>query len=400
MKKFTRKLAGSCLFAGALVLAAGSMAPAHAASELLLGYLSASTGPFVSLSRSNSIAVDMAVEEINAKGGINGKKLRVIRFDTSGKPAQAVLGLRKLANDDKVLAIIGPFSSGEAGQVFPAAERLGVVTMPMASSAPKLAAPFAYAFRNTMNEGILFSSLLKTIKQKGLAAKTGTVAYATDDRISKIMGTRVLPGLMKKFGIDVTGEVTFKLRAFDFSAQVSKMNQNPSDLVAVGAPPEAAINLVKEMRRQGHKGRIIAGSTINDPDLPEKMGAAGNGTMIPSAYYAGLDERTKAFDRNFRARAKKAGLERIRSSQFDAQSYSIVLFFANALKTANISGDPARLAEERTAIRDALKAMKDYPALEGAITFNAEGDALKPVYILEMKDGGWTLIDTHQPPKS
>ena len=56
----------------------------------------------------------MAVDEINAAGGVNGKKIRIISFDTAGKPDQAVVGVRKLAEDDKVLAIIGPFSSSEA----------------------------------------------------------------------------------------------------------------------------------------------------------------------------------------------------------------------------------------------------------------------------------------------
>src|ERR1700674_4551651 len=117
--------------------------------ELLLGYLPSGAGPFATLSRTNEIAAQMAVDEINAAGGVNGKKLKIIPFDTAGKPDQAVVGLRKLAEDDKVLAIIGPFSSGECRVVFPAGERSGIVMMSMASSAPKLAEPFTYALRNT-----------------------------------------------------------------------------------------------------------------------------------------------------------------------------------------------------------------------------------------------------------
>ena len=98
----------------------------------------------------------MAVDEINAAGGIGGKKLKIVSFDTAGKPDQAVVGLRKLAEDDKVMAIIGPFSSGECRVVFPAGERAGIVTMSMASSAPKLAEPFTYGLRNTSDEGYMF----------------------------------------------------------------------------------------------------------------------------------------------------------------------------------------------------------------------------------------------------
>jgi branched-chain amino acid transport system substrate-binding protein len=60
-----------------------------------------------------------------------------------------------------------------------------------------------------------------------------------------------------------------------------------------------------------------------------------------------------------------------------------------------VTGDPGKLAEERTAIRDALRAMKEYPALEGPISFGKNGDALKPAYIIEMQNGRWTLIGQH-----
>src|ERR1044072_2717585 len=78
------------------------------AQEILLGYLPSSAGPFATLSRTNEIAAQIAIDEINAAGGIAGKKLRIIAFDTAGKADQAVVGLRKLAEDDKVLGIIGP----------------------------------------------------------------------------------------------------------------------------------------------------------------------------------------------------------------------------------------------------------------------------------------------------
>ena len=94
-------------------------------------------------------------------------------------------------------------------------------------------------------------------------------------------------------------------------------------------------------------------------------------------------------------RAKAAGIERTGVSQFDAATYDIVQFYAYAMRQAKVTGDPAKLAEERTAIRDALRAMSSYPALEGPISFGKNGDALKPVYVIEMHGGSWNLIGTH-----
>src|SRR3974377_2274846 len=97
--------------AGFLVASAALAGPPAQAQDLLLGYLPSRAGPFAPLAQTNESAAQMAIDEINAAGGIAGRKLRIISFDTAGKPDQAVVGLRKLAEDDKVLAIIGPFSS-------------------------------------------------------------------------------------------------------------------------------------------------------------------------------------------------------------------------------------------------------------------------------------------------
>jgi branched-chain amino acid transport system substrate-binding protein len=377
------------------ILAAATIAAVGMAraDEIVLGYMQASGGPFATFSKTNLVAAQMAVDEINAAGGVAGKKVRIVPFDTAGKPDQAVVGLRKLAEDDKVIAIIGPFSSSECRVAFPAAEREGVPTMSMASSAPK---PFTYAFRNTSDEGYLFTHVMRALKENNLPVATAALAYATDDVVSKTMGEIVLPNVMKKSGTDVKLSVTFQTQAFDLAPQVSQLVANPTDLIGVGSGPEPATRLAQELHRQGGKGRLVAGSTIADPELPRLMGAAGNGTTIPTAFYSGLDDRTKKFEADFIAKAKAAGIDRSAAAQFDAATYDIVLIYAQAMKAANVTGDPAKLAAERAAVRDEIRMMKDFPALEGPISFGSNGDALKPAYIIEMQDGKWNLL-AHYP---
>src|SRR5450631_1020983 len=347
------------------ILSAGSAG----AQEILLGYLPSLAGPFATLSRTNEIAAQIAVDEINMAGGVAGKRIRIVSFDTGGKPDQAVIGLRKLAEDDKVLAVIGPFSSAECRVVFPAAERAGIVSTSMASSAPKLAEPYTYALRNTSDEAYMFQKVMKTLQGKKMAMKTAAVAYATDDVISKTMGELVLPSVLKQFGVELKGSVTFQTQAFDLSPQVSQLKADPTDLVAVGSGPEVATRLAQELRRQGHKGRLVAGSTVGDSELAKRMGADDNGTNIPSTFYSGISDEAKKFEAEFIKRAKSAGIERSGASQFEAATYDIVLFYAYAMKESNVRGEPANLAQERTAIRDTLRAMKDFPALEGPILF-------------------------------
>jgi len=402
MKAKCTVTAKAAKFCGVLALGAGlwvaGPGTVFAQSELVLGFLTSESGPFVSLARPNEVAARIALDEINAAGGVNGKRLRLVAFDTAGNPGQTVVGLRKLAEDDKVLAIIGPLSSGQVSVAAPAGDRAGVVTMSMASSAPKLVAKSKYAMRNTSDEGYMFERLMRTFKSKGIASATGAVAFANDDTISRTMGEKVLPALMKKAGVDVKVSVDFKMGAFDLSAQVAQLKATPTDLVGVGANPESAIKLVQEMRRQGHKGRMVAGTTIGDPELPARMGKDGDGTVIPSTFFPDLNDRTKRFTAEFTRRARAANLERLQPSQFDASTYDIVQYYAWAMKEGKVTGDPKRLAEERTAIREALGRMKGFPALEGAISFGADNDALKPIYIIEARDGKWTLLETHPAP--
>src|SRR5882757_3700290 len=354
---------------GTIAIAAALTGGSVQAQELLLGYLPALAGPFATLSRTDEIAAQIAVDEINAAGGIAGKKLRIVSFDTAGKPDQAVIGLRKLAEDDKVLAIIGPFSSAECRVVFPAGERTGIVTMSMASSAPKLAEPFTYGLRNTSDEGYMFQKVMKTLQERKYSLATASIAYATDDVISKTMGEAVLPKVMKQFGTDVKGSVTFQTQAFDLATQVSQLKAQPTDLIGVGSGPEPAVRLAQELRRQGHTGRLVAGSTVGDSELARRMGNDGNGTVIPSTFYSGVSDKAKKFEDELIKRAKAAGIERSSASQFEAAAYDIVQFYAHAMKEAKVGGDGGRLAAERTAIRDTLRAMASYPALEGPISF-------------------------------
>lgn len=366
------------------------------AQNLILGYSASNTGPYATQAKRNGVAIEVAVEEINAAGGINGKKLVVESFDTGGKPEQAVIAVQHFAQDLNALAVIGPFSSSECRVAFPVGERLGITQMSMASSAPKVAAPFTYAFRNTSSESYTWERLLGTIERKGFPHASAAIAYATDDAISQALGTGVIPAQMKTANVPTVETVNFRVAAFDLSAQVSQLMQKPSDLIGVGAPPDTFLRLLAELRRQGDKGRILGGSNIADVDLPERMGPNGDGTMVGATFYSGKDDaRTKAFVERFRAKLKAKGEIVIDPSQFDAAAYDIVFMYADAMKRTNVTGDPAKIAAERQLIRDQIKHLRGYPALVGSLSMGPDNDMIKPIYILEAKANKWTLVDTH-----
>jgi branched-chain amino acid transport system substrate-binding protein len=366
------------------------------AQDLVLGYSASNTGPYATQAKRNGVAIEVALDEINAAGGINGKKVTVQSFDTGGKPEQAVVAVQRFAQDVNALAVIGPFSSSECRVAFPVGDRLGITQMAMGSTAPKLAASFTFSFRNTVEENYTWERLLKTIQRKNIPHGSVAIAYATDDAVSQSVGSAVLPERIKAANLSLSDVVTFRVSAFDLSAQVSQLMQKPSDLLAVGTPPDTLLRFVAELRRQGYKGRILGGSSIADVDLPERMGPPGEGTMVGATFFAGMeDARTKTFVERFKAKLKVKGEPVIDPSQFDAATYDIVYMYADAMKRAKITGEVAKLAEERKAIRDQIKNMKGYPALVGPLSMGPDNDVIKTIYILEAKGGHWSLVDKH-----
>ena len=386
------------------LLLAGLALPAIATAQsapLPLGFTTAKSGNWVSLTRRNEIAVNLAVEEVNAAGGIHGRPIAIRTFDTASRPEQAAIATRQFAEDDGALAVIGPFSSSECRVAFPVGDRLGISQMAIASSAPGLAAPFRFAFRNTSDEAYLFERLLSVVREKGIETRNAAIAYTTDEVIGRSMGTDVFPRLLQAANIPITGSVSFPVAAFDMSAQVAQMRGGAPDLVCTGGPPEPAIVLVREMRRQGMRGRIVGGTTIVDVNLPSRMGADGNGTLVSSTHFYNFDSpRAIAFRDEFVKRAQAAGeTGDLRPGMYDAAAHSIVHFYAAAMREVRVTGERARLAAERAAIRDTLRAMRNVETIEGTLArFTEQGDALKTTYVLEVRDGNFVLVGTRPPP--
>ncbi len=382
----------------AVAVAAGSFGGADAAAgEIVIGASIAKTGRYATLARGTETAIDIAVREINAAGGINGNKIRLVKFDTGGDPKQAVAAVRRFAEDEGALAVIGPFSSGEARVAFPAGERLGIVQMPNASSAPKLPDKFSYAYRLTESEFTQFVRLVKSMKSKGMAASTAAIFYASDEFVSKIVGTVIMKTVLTKFGVKLVADpIGFPNAAFDLSPQVSQIRGKKVDIVGVGAIIEPAVKLKKELDRQGIKARMIGSALFADPGVEKTFGAAGEGTMFATWYWYKLNKRTREFAAKYVAENKKRGMEKPFPHHVDAAAYDIVYVYKDAMERAGVTGDKSKLKAERTAIRDALRTTK-YSGIVGDICFEKTGDAQLGAFIIELKGGQWTLLDSHPP---
>ncbi len=379
---------------GAFAAVAAAGPAAMAADEIVLGLSFGRTGLYSTINKTTEVAVDIAVAEINAAGGIGGKKIRMVKFDTAGDPKQAVVAVRKFAQDDKALAVIGPFSSSEAQVAFAAGEREGIVQIPNASSAPNLADKFSYAFRVTESEYLQFIRVVNTQKKRNALSKSVAIMYGTDDVVSKAVGLSIMKPIFDKEGVKITGPIGFASKAFDVSAQVSELKGKDIDYVGVAGITPIAIRVLKEMRRQGINTPLIGAQIWADPEIVDKFGTDGDGSVFATWYWYKRDKRSQDFSDKFVAASKAQGIEKPFPHHVDASAYDIVYILKAAIEKAGVTGDPAKVKAERTAIRDTLGTLT-YSGIIGNICFEKTGDAQLPGYVLTMKNKQWELLEEH-----
>ena len=372
-----------------------SVAAPAAAQEIVVGLSMIKSGVLKTVGEATETAVDIAVAEINAKGGIGGKPLKLIKFDTGSDPKQAATATQKFAQEDKVLAIIGPFSSGEAAVKFPVGERLGIVELPTSATTPGLTKGFSYAWRLVSDEGKQFTRLIKTLGKKGIDHSKADIIYVSDERVSNISGTQFYPAIFKANNVAYGDPIGIQLKSFDVSPQVTQALERKPDVVAIAGTPDSAGKVIKELRRQGFTGRVIGSQIFADPNSIDLFGRDADGMIIVAGYWWDRNDATRAFTKKFNEENAKRGLTSKKIPHHtDAQAYDIVYLLKQAMEKAGVTGDPAKLAQERTAIRDALQGIR-FTGVTGENTcFNADRDAQLPGFIIEIKDLKWNLFDS------
>jgi branched-chain amino acid transport system substrate-binding protein len=380
-----------------LAAAAGIVAaPAlHAQTrDIVLGLSMVKSGPLKSPGEATETAVDIAVAEINGAGGIAGKPIRLIKFDTGSDPRQAATAVQKFARDDNAMAVIGPFSSGEAAVAFPVGERLGIVQVSTSSSAPGLTGNNSYAWRMTEDEGKQFGRLLTSLARKNIPATRAEIVYISDERVSAITATQFYPPLLRERNIAFGEPVSFQYRSFDIAPQVTQILQRNPQVVALAATPDGAGKVLRELRRQGFAGRVIGSQIFADPNSVDLFGPEGEGMLIVAGFWWDRNDATRAFTVKYREENARRGLPQKRIPHHsDAQAYDTVFLLKQAAERANVTGDPARLAAERTAIRDALRGLRFTGVTGEGTCFDAARDAELPGFIVEIRNQAWSLFD-------
>ena len=165
-------------------------------------------------------------------------------------------------------------------------------------------------------------------------------------------------------------------------------------MVAVAGLPENASKTIRELKRQGFEGRMIGSQIFADPNILDLFGDLAEGTTFMAGFHADASPAAGAFNEKFISMATERGINKLGAHHTDAQSYDAVYLFAQVMKEQGITGDASKVENERLAIRDGLKTVSFSGVLGSNLCF-AGTDAELPGYVIQIKDGKWTLMDSH-----
>lgn len=341
------------------------------AADIKIGVAEALTGGAAQYGVPIRNGFQLAADEINAKGGVNGNKIQLVIEDEQGKKEEGINVFKKLIFQDKVLMIFGPTLSNSMFAAGPVANAAKVVAFGTSNTANGITDIGPYVFRNSVMESdVLPVTVAAATKQYKL--QKVAVIYGNDDAFTK-SGYDVFKKVLEDQKLPVTTTETYVKGDVDFKAQLTKIKASAPDAVICSCLAEEAANIMLQARGLGIKVPFIGGNGFNSPKLFEISKLAGDGTFVGSPW-ANTNPApvNKAFVAEY---LKKYNAE---PNQFAAQAYDALYIAAAALKDVKLSGD---LNADREALKNALPKVA-ISGVTGPFKF-------RPAKTKDGKPGGW-----------
>jgi branched-chain amino acid transport system substrate-binding protein len=360
----------------------GDTAPAPAADEIVIGEYGSLTGSEATFGISTKNGIDMAVDEINAAGGVLGKKVRVVVEDDQGKPEEAKVVVQKLIALNKVVAVLGEVASSNTEAAAPVSQENKIPMISPSSTKADITNIGDYIFRVCFIDPFQGYVMAKFTAQ---TLKLKNVAVFRDIKSAYSIGLAdVFVENFKKMGGTIVSDESYSKGDTDFNAQLTTMkSKNPQAVFVPGYYTDVAL-IARQAKKQGLNVPLLGGDGWDSPKLMEIGGPALNGSFFSNHYAADDPSPTiQKFIAAYKARFN-ATPDALAGLGFDS---AMVLF--DAIKRAGTTEGPK--------LRDAIAATKDFPGVTGTITLNAQRNADKPAVVLEIKDGKFVFRETITP---
>jgi branched-chain amino acid transport system substrate-binding protein len=374
--------------AALLLSACGKQTPSTAPDTLKIGAIVELTGELPAIGASSRNAALMAVEEVNAAGGVTvaGKNyaIELVLEDNAAKPDQSAAAANKLITQDEVLAIIGPNASLGAIPAAEIAESSRTLLITPWSTNPRTTLdattgkPKTYVFRACFTdpfEGrVLANFVTETLKAKRVAVLYDVASEAPKSQAELFRETFL--GL----GGEVVAFETYTTGDRDFSAQLTKIASAGADVLFLPAYYNDVGLIAQQARRQGITQTLVGSDAWSSPELVKLAEGAVEGAYFANHYAA--DIATPTARRFIDAYEKRYGSTPDDVAALTHDAFGLLF---EALRTA--------AAPERQAVRDAMATLKGYAGVTGEIRFiEGSGDPVKSAVIMQIKGERFTWV--------
>jgi branched-chain amino acid transport system substrate-binding protein len=368
---------------GALLLAA--TCAGAVAGTIKVGAIFAVTGPASFLGGPEARSAEMVVEKINKAGGINGDTIQLIIKDSAGSSEKAVSFAKQLIEEEKVVAIIGPSTSGESMAVKKVAED-GQTTLISCAAAEVIVDPVArYVFKTPQKDSFAAQKIFEEMQR----LKISTIAIAAGNDGFGKAGKEQLEKMAPAFGITVAASETYDSKATDLSALVAKLKADSSIQAVVNwsiVPAQAII--AKNMRQAGWQAPLFQSHGFGNIKYAQAAGAAAEGIIFPCGHLLVVDTLPDShpqkalllqYKTEYEARYKED------ASAFGGYAFDAMNMVAAAIKQAG---------NDRAKVRDAVEGLKNFAGVGGMFTFTPQdhnGLTIDSFAMLTVKDGKFIL---------
>jgi branched-chain amino acid transport system substrate-binding protein len=357
-------------------------AQATASGPIKIGAIFAVTGPASFLGAPEAKTAQMFIDKVNKEGGVLGRKLELVLKDSAASPEKAVSFAKQLIEEDKVLAIIGPSTSGETMQIKALCEE-NKVPLVSCAAAEVIVNPVAkYVFKTPQKDSQAVTWIYNMMKEKGISK---IAVVSSTDGFGQA-GKKQLEDLAPQSGIQIVANEAYDKQATDLTDVLTKVKGTPGVQAVVNWSIVPAQSIVaKNMKQIGLNVPLFQSHGFGNVKYAQQAGVAAEGTLFPAGRLLVVDELPDNHPQKALLAAYKKDYEsqfKDDVSTFGGHAYDALLVVLEGLKKAG--------AADRDKVRDAIENIKGLVGTAGIFNFSPEdhtGLSLDAFEMLTVKDG-------------
>ncbi|MBS0304922.1 MAG: ABC transporter substrate-binding protein [Proteobacteria bacterium] len=383
LARIVRRLAQA--FAVPLALVA-TQAQAQAQEPIRVGAFLAITGPASFLGDPENKTLEMLVEQINAAGGVNGRKLQLISYDSAGDAEKARTFTKRLIEQDKVDVLIGGSSTGETMAAVPLAEQASIPFISLAGAVVIIEPVKKWVFKTPHTDRMACEKIYVDMKARGFGKVALISGSGGFDKSMRAECIKVAP----KYDMQIVADETYGAADTDMTAQLTKIKGSGAQAVMNPGFGQGPAIVTRNYRQVGLTQPLYQSHGVASKEYIKLSGEAAEGVRLPAAALL-VSELLPANDPQkpvvTKYRADYEAKYKSDVSTFGGHAYDGLMIYVNAVKAAG-STDKAK-------VRDAIEATKGYVGTGGIVNMSPTdhlGLDLSAFRMLEIRNGTWTLV--------